>query len=67
MLPDGISGKGSRGESGGKDVAWRRLAAHDVDATHVLMGVAMAGLLVPRLDPGQDPAVTAHRGLVPSS
>jgi Domain of unknown function (DUF5134) len=30
---------------------WRRLATYDIDAGHVFMGVAMAGMLVPRLDP----------------
>jgi Domain of unknown function (DUF5134) len=37
-------------------VAWRRRrpTAHDVDAVHVLMGVAMAGMLVPRLNPFGD-------------
>ncbi len=33
---------------------WRRPAEGDVDAAHVLMGVAMAGMLVPRLDPFGD-------------
>jgi len=37
-------------------VAWRRRrpADCDVDAAHVLMGVAMAGMLVPRLNPFGD-------------
>jgi Domain of unknown function (DUF5134) len=37
-------------------VAWRRRrpTAYDVDAAHVLMGVAMAGMLVPRLNPFGD-------------
>jgi Domain of unknown function (DUF5134) len=30
---------------------WRRPAEYDVDAAHVLMGTAMAGMLVPRLNP----------------
>jgi hypothetical protein len=30
---------------------WRRCTERDVDAAHVLMGVAMAATLVPRLDP----------------
>jgi uncharacterized membrane protein YfcA len=30
---------------------WRRPAEYDVDATHAFMGVAMAGMLVPRLNP----------------
>ena len=30
---------------------WRRPAEYDVDAAHALMGVAMAGMLVPRLNP----------------
>ncbi|HXP19257.1 MAG TPA: DUF5134 domain-containing protein [Streptosporangiaceae bacterium] len=30
---------------------WRRYTERDVDAAHVLMGVAMAAMLVPRLDP----------------
>jgi hypothetical protein len=33
---------------------WRRPAENDVDAAHVLMGVAMAGMLVPRLNPFGD-------------
>jgi Domain of unknown function (DUF5134) len=33
---------------------WRRPAEYDVDAAHVLMGVAMAGMLVPRLNPFGD-------------
>jgi Domain of unknown function (DUF5134) len=31
---------------------WRRETAVDADGTHVLMGVAMAGMLAPRLNPG---------------
>jgi hypothetical protein len=30
---------------------WRRSTEYDVDAVHVLMGVAMAGMLVPALNP----------------
>jgi Domain of unknown function (DUF5134) len=30
---------------------WRRPAEYDVDAAHALMGVAMAGMLLPRLNP----------------
>ena len=30
---------------------WRRPAEYDVDAAHAFMGVAMAGMLVPRLNP----------------
>jgi hypothetical protein len=39
-------------------VAWRRRrpVSYDVDATHVLMGTAMAGMLVPRLAFGPGPA-----------
>jgi hypothetical protein len=32
---------------------WRRTTERDTDAAHVLMGVAMAAVLVPRLDPLQ--------------
>jgi hypothetical protein len=37
-------------------VAWRskRQTDYDVDGTHILMGVAMAGMLVPRLNPFWD-------------
>jgi hypothetical protein len=37
-------------------VAWRskRPTDHDVDGVHILMGVAMAGMLVPRLNPFWD-------------
>ncbi len=30
---------------------WRRPTEYDVDGVHMLMGVAMSGMLVPRLDP----------------
>ena len=30
---------------------WRRPAEYDVDGAHAFMGVAMAGMLVPRLNP----------------
>ncbi|QMU74736.1 DUF5134 domain-containing protein [Streptacidiphilus sp. PB12-B1b] len=30
---------------------WHRRVEHDVDAVHLVMGVAMAGMLVPRLNP----------------
>jgi Domain of unknown function (DUF5134) len=33
---------------------WRRETAVDADGTHILMGVAMAGMLAPRLNPGWD-------------
>ena len=33
---------------------WRRPTERDVDAVHVVMGVAMAGMLVPRLNPVAD-------------
>ncbi|MEY9968921.1 hypothetical protein ABIA33_007008 [Streptacidiphilus sp. MAP12-16] len=37
---------------------WRRRTEPDVDAAHVLTGVAMAGMLVPRLDPVGAPVWT---------
>lgn len=33
---------------------WRRRTDYDVDGVHILMGVAMAGMLVPRLNPFWD-------------
>ncbi len=33
---------------------WRRPTDYDVDGVHILMGVAMAGMLVPRLNPFWD-------------
>jgi hypothetical protein len=30
---------------------WRRATEHDADSAHVVMGVAMAGMLVPQLNP----------------
>jgi hypothetical protein len=34
-------------------IAWRRPTDHGVDVMHAVMGVAMAGMLVPRLNPLQ--------------
>jgi hypothetical protein len=46
---------------------WRRRTERDVDAAHVLTGVAMAGMLVPVLDPLAAPAWTAVFALTTSS
>ena len=46
---------------------WHRRAERDVDAAHVLTGVAMAGMLVPVLDPLAAPAWTAVFALTAAS
>ena len=42
---------------------WHRRVEHDIDVVHLLMGVAMAGMLVPRLNPLDDPVWEAVFGL----
>ena len=42
---------------------WRRPAEYDVDGAHAFMGVAMAGMLVPRLSPLPDGVWEALFGL----